>query len=72
MTSSRSALRSSRTCDDVRVDVEGVVGRVDPAPLIVLLTQREGATVHAHIVDVSVAAHRGLRQGQILGRRRGN
>lgn len=59
--------RSPRvTCDDLRVDVEGVVGRVDAPFLVVLLAEGEGAAVHAHVVDVRVAAHRGLRQGQVL------
>lgn len=56
------------TCDDVRVDAEGVIGRVDAAPLVVLLAEGQRAAVHADAVDVRVAAHCGLWQGQILRR----
>ena len=59
------------TRDDVRVDVEGVVGRVDAPLLEVLLAQGEGAAVHAEPRHVRVAPHRGLRQRQVLrGRER--
>ena len=49
------------------VDGEGVVGRVDAAPLVVLLAEGQGAVVHPHAVHVGVAPHRGVGQVQVLG-----
>lgn len=49
------------TFDDKGVNVEGVVGGVDVSLLVVLLAEREGAAVHANVVDISIAPHCGLR-----------
>lgn len=57
---------TSRTCDDLWVYVEGVIGWINAPFLVVLLAEGEGAAVHAHVVHVRVAAHRGLGQGQVL------
>lgn len=50
------------------VDAERVVGRVDVALLVVLLTQGKGAPIHLLVVYVRIAAHCGLRQCQVLER----
>lgn len=57
---------TSRTCHDLWVYVEGVIGWINAPFLVILLAEGEGAAVHAHVVHVRVAAHRGLGQGQIL------
>lgn len=58
--------RVTRTSDNVRVYDEGVVGWVDVSLLVVLLAERERASIHTHAVNVRVASHCGLWQGQIL------
>lgn len=45
----------------MRVNVEGIIGGIDAALLVVLLAEREGTPVHPDPIDVRIASHRGLR-----------
>lgn len=51
---------STCTCGDMRVYSEGIVGWVNASLLVVLLAEGECASIHADIVDVCIASHRGL------------
>lgn len=52
----------------MRVDGEGVVGRIDAAFFIILLAERQSAAIESHSVDVCVTSHSGVRQEQVLQR----
>lgn len=59
----------SLTCDDFRVNVEGVVGWVDLPFAVVLLAQHEGRPVPAALpMHVGVAPDCLVRDGQVLGK----
>lgn len=67
--SSVTSLRlTSDTCNNMRVDGEGVIGWVDAALFIILLAERQSAAIKAHSIHVRIASHSGVGQEQVLQR----